>query len=302
MKINELDLVFISYDEPNADKNYSDLVQKAPWAKRVHGIKGSDNAHKEAAKLSESDFFVTVDADNIVDDRFLDFDLNMSDPSIKVYGWCGLNKLNGLRYGNGGLKIWNRQFVLDMRTHEAAESENAQVDFCWEQGYRNFAKTFSTVDVCSTPMQAWRAGFREGVKMTLLNGVKIPSSEIQERVWWHNLHRLKIWSTVGAHEKNGLFAVYGARLGTWMSNCTDWNYIDVRDFDRLKEIYKDKVEKFESNQDLLIKEIIDIGKKIHLELGFDYPYLDEKASKYVLDLYNETISLSLTYHIRDLNV
>jgi len=38
MKIPELDLVFISYDEPNADLNYADLCEKAPWAKRVHGV------------------------------------------------------------------------------------------------------------------------------------------------------------------------------------------------------------------------------------------------------------------------
>ena len=28
--INEFDIVFISYDEPNADENYNDLINKAP--------------------------------------------------------------------------------------------------------------------------------------------------------------------------------------------------------------------------------------------------------------------------------
>ena len=65
MKTIELDIVFLSYDEPNADKHYADLCNKLPWAKRVHGVKGSDAAHKAAAELSETEWVITVDADNI---------------------------------------------------------------------------------------------------------------------------------------------------------------------------------------------------------------------------------------------
>ena len=137
MKIVEFDVVFLSYDEPNADLHYADLCTKVPWAKRVHGVKGSDHAHKAAAELSDTDWFITVDADNIVHHEFFNLDLDMTDPKIKVYGWCGRNNINGLRYGNGGLKIWNKEFVLNMRTHENSDSDRAQVDFCWEDGYKD---------------------------------------------------------------------------------------------------------------------------------------------------------------------
>jgi len=63
MKVIEFDVVFLSYDEPNADLHYADLCNKVPWAKRVHGVKGSDHAHKAAAEKSETEWFVTVDAD-----------------------------------------------------------------------------------------------------------------------------------------------------------------------------------------------------------------------------------------------
>ena len=96
MKIIEFDVVFISYDEPNADLNYADLCSKVPWAKRVHGVKGSDAAHKAAADLSDTEWFISVDADNIVDTKFFDVDLDMSDPRVKVYSWLGRNRLNGL--------------------------------------------------------------------------------------------------------------------------------------------------------------------------------------------------------------
>jgi hypothetical protein len=290
MKVIEFDVVFLSYDEPNADLHYADLCNKVPWAKRIHGVKGSDHAHKAAAEQSETEWFVTVDADNIVDPKFFNIDLDMSDPKIKVYGWCGRNAINGLRYGNGGLKIWNKEFVLNMKTHENSDSDRGQVDFCWEDGYRNFPLTFSESIITGSPFQAWRAGFREGVKMTLLDGVKVPAQEIKERIWWHNIHRLRMWSTVGAHEENGNYAVLGARMGTWMTNCTNWNYVDVRDFEILRNIYNENV-----NHATIEHNIQDLGIKLNQQLGFDWPWLDAQQSKFTLDLYNETMNLNDTY-------
>ena len=297
MKIIEFDVVFLSYDEPNADLHYADLCNKVPWAKRVHGVKGSDAAHKAAAELSETDWFITVDADNIVNPSFFNIDLDMSNKAIQVYGWCGRNSINGLRYGNGGLKIWKKDFVLNMRTHEAAESDRAQVDFCWENGYQNFPKTFSDSIITGSPFQAWRAGFREGVKMTLKDGIKVPPQEIQQHIWWHNIHRLRMWSTVGMHEENGKYAILGARMGTWMTNCTAWNYVDVRDFEILRSIYEQNV-----NHDSIEENIKDLGDKIKLQLGLDWPWLDERLSKYTIDLYDETLNLNDTYYRTTINV
>ena len=70
-RVTDYDIIYLSYDEPNAEKNYADLCQKIPWAKRVHGIKGSDAAHKACAQLSETDRFITVDGDNRIREEFL---------------------------------------------------------------------------------------------------------------------------------------------------------------------------------------------------------------------------------------
>lgn len=297
MKILEFDVIFLSYDEPNADVHYADLCDKVPWAKRVHGVKGSDHAHKAAAEKSETDWFITVDADNIVDPKFFSLDLDMSNPKIQVYGWCGRNRVNGLRYGNGGIKIWKKDFVLNMRTHENSDSDRGQVDFCWEDGYQNFPMSYSESVITGSPFQAWRAGFREGVKMTLLDGVKVPPMEIERRIWWHNIHRLKLWHTIGSHEKNGIYAVYGARLGTWLANCTDWNYVEVRDFEVLRDIWNDYGRPFEEvNDSGLVEAIKDLGEKNKLQLGLDWPYLDPSQSKFAYDLYNQTIELCKTYY------
>ena len=242
MKVIEFDVIFLSYDEPNADVHYADLCNKVPWAKRIHGVKGSDHAHKAAAEASETDWFITVDADNIVDPRFFNIDLDMSDPKIQVYGWCGRNAINGLRYGNGGLKIWRKDFVLNMKTHENSNSDRGQVDFCWEDGYRNFPLTFSESIITGSPFQAWRAGFREGVKMSLDRGVKTANKEFKKEIHWKNLDRLRVWLNVGADVENGLWAILGARHGCYMTNCTDWDYVQVRDFDYLTQMWKDDVE------------------------------------------------------------
>ena len=102
MKIIDYDIIYLSYDEPNAEKNYADLLSKVPWAKRVHGVHGSDAAHKACAKLSETDRFITVDGDNIVMDEFfentLDFpekDHDGNDISESIFSWNAKNLLNG---------------------------------------------------------------------------------------------------------------------------------------------------------------------------------------------------------------
>lgn len=288
MKITEFDIVLISYDEPNADINYADLCNKAPWAKRVHGVKGSDHAHKAAAELAETDWFVTVDADNVIDSKFLDLDITI-DTQYSAYSWSSLNIINGLRYGNGGLKLWSKDHVYNMKSHESAFDKKSQVDFCWDEKYKTYHEVYSNTVINCTPFQAWRAGFREGVKMTLLDGVKVPPQEIKERIWWHNIHRLRVWSTVGMHEENGKYAILGARMGTWMANCTDWNYVDVRDFEILRSIYNHNID-----HDTVEEDIKEFGERIKLKLGLDWPYFDSLQSKFTLDLYNETFRLAKT--------
>ena len=295
MKVAEFDVFFLSYDEPNADLHYADLCNKVPWAKRIHGVKGSDHAHKAAAEQSETDWVLTVDADNIVYPEFFDLDLDMSNKDIRAYSWCGRNNVNGLRYGNGGLKLWNRDHVLNMKTHENADSERAQVDFCWETGYRNFPKTYSDSIINSSPFMAWRAGFREGVKMTLDQGLKVPPQEIEKRIWWHNSHRLRMWATVGSHVENGVFAILGARQGTHMTNCTDWDYIQVRDFDYLTELYTEIVEPYETDISKVEEMIKSFGNEIKHNLGLNWPYLDSHMSQYITTLYDESINLGKTY-------
>lgn len=240
LNLAEVDCIFLSYDEPNADKNWADLLNKAPWAKRVHGVKGSDAAHKACARLSETEYFITVDADNIVDPRYFDIQIDLSKlkhGANTQFSWAGKNAVNGLVYGNGGLKCWTRDFVLNMRTHEAAENATNQVDFCWQDNYTQMAECYSVVYNNSSPLQAWRAGFREGVKMTLNRGLRQELYDPKNQLGKRNYQRLLMWCSVGADTQNGAWAILGARQGAYKTNCTDWDYTLVRDFEYLNNLF-----------------------------------------------------------------
>lgn len=286
VKIAELDIIYLSYDEPNAEENYADLLTKVPWAKRVHGVEGSDAAHKECARISDTSRFVTVDGDNTIKQEFinqvLDFDEH-TDLENSVISWCGLNTINGLMYGNGGLKCWPKEFVLNMKTHEAAETDKAQVDFCWELNYIQQNSWYSFVHNNKTPQQAWRAGFREGVKMALDQGVKVSKEEFLKG-HWKNLHRLWIWLMVGQDVPNGIWAIYGAREGLSMTMLSDWDYVNVRDFKYLNELWAGRDT---MPEDVVYEEIFRLGSELQNEL--DVPVaiqpLDGDQSKFFKTVY-----------------
>lgn len=276
--LNELDVIFISYDEHNCEDNWADLERKIPWAKRIHGIKGSDSAHKAAANLSDTSYFISVDADNIIDPVFLDLELDFDHPKLagKAISWAAKNYINGLEYGNGGLKCWPKEYVLNMKTHENADKDDKrnQVDFCWEDSYVQMTNQYSVTYPNSSPKQAFRAGFREGVKMSLSQGTKVDPCKFKQDIWWGNYKRLITWCSVGADVDNGLWAMYGARLGCYKTNLTDWDYQQVRDFDYLNLLFDSQIK----SKFVAMPSARDIEKCYKLQYTWDKAYLREEIA------------------------
>jgi len=243
--VSEIDIVYLSYDEPNAESNWQHLQNICARAQRVHGIKGSDAAHKACADITTGTHMITIDGDNRIDPRFLDqswtFD-HTWDVDRSVLSFSAENSINGLIYGNGGIKIWPRQVVLEMHTHEAVTSGSAAVDFCWHLDYVLMPGVWSRAVINHTDHQAWRAGFREGVKMALVNGelIKQPAQwrRSMARV---NLDRLTVWLQVGMDQHNAAWAILGARQGLHRAMLTDWDHTEVKDFDLLDHIWHEQV-------------------------------------------------------------
>lgn len=249
IKIPELDIIYLSYDEPNCEQNWQDLLRKCPRAQRVHGVKGSDAAHKACANLAKTDRFVTVDGDNIILEKFLHSEWTFDDDwdiEDSILSFPAENVVNGLQYGNGGIKAWPKHVVMNMRTHEAADDLNSEsgVDFCWTLDYILMPGIWSSVHMNSTPAQAWRAGFREGVKLSFIDGVKFDGSPVvwKSKIARSNFDRLCMWLQTGLDVENGFYSILGARMGLHKTMLTDWDCTKVQDFDHLDYIYQTEVE------------------------------------------------------------
>lgn len=275
--VSEFDIVFLSYDEPNAERHYADLCDKAPWVKRVHGVKGFDAAHVECARQAETDWFITVDADNIVRPEFFDQDVTLSD-QVNCYSWNGQNAINGLCYGNGGLKLWRKDHVLTMQTHENADDPRHAVDFCWDDAYVHLHRTCSDVYNNGSPYQAFRVGFREGVKLSLDRGQRVTGEMMKSLLHPVNLRNLRTWSCVGAHVENGAWAVYGTRLAWSMMCDIAWDHTVVRDYDWFQNFWQ-SLEKGE--QPLTVYEL---GATISMHTKIGLPLLNETESAFFCDM------------------
>ena len=66
------DVIFLSYDETNADENFEQLRKNMPFpfVKRINGVEGILNGHKAAASLSNTRYFYVVDGDSWVYPEF----------------------------------------------------------------------------------------------------------------------------------------------------------------------------------------------------------------------------------------
>lgn len=260
VEIADLDCIYLSYDEPQKEEFWVKIKNMVPWARRVDGVKGSDAAHKAAAEESDTERFILIDGDNLPDFNFFNLTLDFSDKDDSYqhaqYRWRAKNIINGLQYGNGGISSWTKTYVREMKTHENSGGNNVTtVDFCLDYTnglYWSMYDCYSTTYPNQTPFQAWRAGFREGVKMCLVNGTKPDVDTFKKSVATRNLNNLTIWHNVGMDVEHGNWAIYGARLGTYLTMLTDWDYNKVQDFTELEKLW----DEFELNEPKQLSDLL----------------------------------------------
>ena len=281
--VADLDCIYLSYDEPQKEEFWLKIKNMVPWAKRVDGVKGSDAAHKAAGEASDTERFILIDGDNMPDESFFNMQLDFTGKDQTYYKaqfrWKAVNSINGLRYGNGGMSSWTKTYVRDMKTHEHQDEGDLSrvADFCLDSKdnlYWAMYDCYSTTYPNHTPFQAWRAGFREGVKMVLDRGHRPTVDDFKERVASRNLNNLTIWHNVGSDVENGIWAIYGARLGTYMTLLTDWDHIKVQWFDNYLEMWqehKNKDPEHEANV---------LGVSLHDKLGLPMCILDKQQSMF----------------------
>jgi hypothetical protein len=202
--------------------------------------------------------------------------------------------MNGLVYGNGGIKMWPKHVVEQMRTHENADDPKAKVDFCWDIYYFQMNNIYCDVHNNASAYQAYRAGFREGVKLLLNGGVTVDPRRLKEQVHERNYKRFLVWSSVGADVENGVWAMFGTRLGAYLTNLAkdSFDFTDCRDFDWHDNFWTNSIQpQFEGDSgkcnatgwtydaDKLKKEIYKFGQELRTKLNLEVAELDSNGSK-----------------------
>lgn len=275
--IADLACVYLSYDEPQREEFWLKIRNMVPWACRVDGVKGSDAAHKAAADASDTERFVLIDGDNIPDAAFFNQTLIFENAEYEraVFRWRARNHVNGLMYGNGGISCWTRTFVKNMKTHENSDGRTeTEVEFCFDPLYWPMHDCWSTTYPNGSDFHAWRAGFREGVKMCLDRGRRPTVDEFRQRVVQRNLENLSIWHNVGADADHGYWAMAGARQGTYMTMLTNWDHREVQWFDALSALWQTVKD---SDPRVLAGRLAD---DLHYQLGLAMVVLEGEASEF----------------------
>lgn len=171
------DIVFLSYYEPGAENTYKHLTARFPatWIKDVDGIFA---AHKTAASSVNSKMFWVVDADAWIEDSFnFDYIPDVYDQEV-VHVWSSRNPVTGQEYGYGGVKLFNREQVLD------ATSWGLDFTTGLSSRFKAMPEVSCITKFNSDAYSTWRSAFRECVKLALKD-----DTESKERLegWLHPL-------------------------------------------------------------------------------------------------------------------
>lgn len=194
------DIFFLSFDETLREKNWLILKSRFPEARRLHGLKGLKLAHQACASLSRTPFFFVVNADNEIHKDFY-FQLPESNLEPKVYCWRALNPVNDLIYGFGGIKLFPKMAFQ----RGWGFSPSADMSTSLKVPYKIIDQLASITRFNSSPLEAFRAAFRECIKLSSLC--------IQNQKDLESLRRLRIWRQRGTHKPFGLYVLLGALHG-----------------------------------------------------------------------------------------
>lgn len=192
------DIVFISYDEPQADLNWQKLKQKHPRALRVHGVAGMERALEAAANCATTPWYFAVFAKTEIHPEFgFDFVPDyMQRP--KHYIFDCLNSVNGLQYGHMGVVMYNCQGIREQ--NRRPDGFGLDYTMSWPHEHIPLLSCVSNFD--TTAYHAWRTAFREAAKLSWFERIQPTiDGSYRLRVWTTRAQGPQArWCLLGAHE------------------------------------------------------------------------------------------------------
>jgi len=111
--------------------------------------------------------------------------------------------------------------------------------------------------------------------MSLDQGRRVRADEFKDRIWWGNYNRLQTWCNIGSDVENGLWAIYGARLGCKLTVLTDWDTNQIADYDWFKDYFNKEIApqfpgdtvcrytKVAWNKEMLYNTVCDLGRELN---------------------------------------
>ena len=220
--VRPMDIIFISYDEPSAEKRYNELKQRFPRAKWAKDIVGQTLAYMAAASMSDTEYFFAVFPKlEIVDSFKFDFQPDrLKNPCHYIFN-CK-NPVNGLEYGHGAVLLYNKKLVM--------ETTNPGLDFTLSAPHEVVPILSAINHFNQTPWLAWRTAFREVIKL------------LQAKPTVEGAYRLKKWLMMGVGE-NADWVYRGANDAKEFYDINSDNHDELMlsyDFEWLKQHYESK--------------------------------------------------------------
>lgn len=214
------DVVFISYDEKNADFNWERLLKKAPNAIRIHGVTGIMEAMKAAAGKVTTPWFYAVFGKTEVADTF---QFNHCPNYLQHpanYIFHAYNPILDYAYGHGAIVMYDTEWVRNVTEFD--------IDFTMAHHTVVVPEISCINRVDIDPWAAWRTSFREVYKLCYLQSIS-PSDE--------NKKHLERWLTMSLTE-NGKWSQLAAQDAYVMFNAGET--VDINDWKLLRSMFDSK--------------------------------------------------------------
>lgn len=187
-------------------------------------------SHKELAQRSDSDIFVVFDADfqldcTLLTDEFKPWELD------SVHLWYARNPVNGLEYGHGGPKAFNRKAFLNLDETTVDVTTNASSARLTVHKQVTGVHAFNWSSVAT-----WRTAFREAAKLTMGINTIVDESQYKDAYY-----RLDTWCTKADPSADfGDVCVDGAQCGRrWAERVNNRaDVLQINNFQWLSEFFE----------------------------------------------------------------
>lgn len=216
------DIVFISYDEENAEENWKKLRSMCPRAKRVHGVVGLVAALKAAAAKSLTLYFYAVFGKTEV---VPNFDFNFKPDYLRKpanYVFQSYNPILDHSYGHDGVVMYDRDWLLGLADWD--------LDLTMSHAVVTIPVVSCVNRLDASAWSAWRTAFREVYKLSYYLS-KRPSIEDE-----YHLHLWLTRDNTDAGKWSKLGAEQGRQFYLDQTNKQDYA---VNDWAWLKEKFQE---------------------------------------------------------------